>query len=70
MGNGASVGYCGLVEASIGLQSPDFLGTIWRGEDQGLLDGRMMPRSSMCWNSLFAECKRSGARRLALAAMG
>ena len=30
----------------------------------------MIPRSNVCWNSFFATGNRSGARRLALAAMG
>ena len=40
------VGY--LLGMSLVLQSPDFVGTMWRGEDQELLEGWIIPRSSMC----------------------
>ena len=32
----------------------DFLGTICNGEAQGLSEGRMIPNSNMCSNSLRA----------------
>ncbi len=53
-----------------GLQSPDFFGTMCRGDAQGLLEGRMMPMSNMCWNSFLLAHNRSGERRLVFMAMG
>ena len=43
---------------------------MWRGEDQALEEGRMMPSWSMCSNSLLAAERRSGARRLGRAETG
>ena len=42
------------------------LGTMWRGDDHELLDGRIMPRSCRCWNSAFAIFSLSGFRRRGL----
>ena len=54
-----------------GRQSPGvFLGTRWRGDDQLLADGRMMPNSSMWSNSWRATRRRSGPRRRARADTG
>ena len=40
-----------------------YLGIMWRRDDYGLLDGRIMPRSSMCWYLAFAIFILSGFRR-------
>ena len=53
-----------------GLQPPDDLGTMCRGEDHWLLERRMMPISSIFWNSSLAICNLSGGSRRARACTG
>ncbi|KRX68502.1 hypothetical protein T09_12435 [Trichinella sp. T9] len=47
-----------------------FFGTMWSGDAQLLLDGRMMPRSSWMSNSFRASSSRSGGNRRGLAKTG
>ncbi|KRX36605.1 hypothetical protein T05_13332 [Trichinella murrelli] len=47
-----------------------FFGTMWSGDAQLLLDGRMMPRSSRMSNSFLASSSRSGGNRRGLAKTG
>jgi len=43
---------------------------MWRGEDQGDVDLRMIPAFSMAENSAWAEANFSGSNRRALAKTG
>ena len=46
-----------------GLQSPDFLGTMCRADDQLLEEAWMIPSSIIWSNSDLATVRRSGGRR-------
>ena len=52
------------------LHEPSFLGTMWRGAAQGLLDGRHNPSLTSFWNVCFAALSFSGDKRLARSAIG
>ena len=52
------------------LHDPSFLGTMWRGVAQGLLDGRHNPSLTSFWNVSLAALCFSGYKRLARSAIG
>ncbi|CAH8290791.1 unnamed protein product, partial [Heterobilharzia americana] len=49
---------------------PFFFGTTCKGEDHGLLDGLIIPISSMCSNSAFTARSCSGDNRRGFANTG